>query len=336
MMSRIGFRVGLAAILGSLAIHGAVLAASFDCGKATSPREQLICRDPVLSDLDTQLGRIYQERKAVLSQHGAELLQNSERNWLHYITTICPLIVPANGDSQRNPNICLKQNYQERLNQLARVGQKIGPFLFLRIDFFAAEPATDNTGSRSGFYIQHVAYPQIDNSASPEAEAWNKGNVRNLSEGDDCGQGDDDTDYDIGYASQKMISVQWSYFMYCHGTPHGMFWGETKNFVLALTPRPLNEEDVFGPTDQWVGPLQKIFWDALRKNGWSPPGNQAENVKADIEDNVIQPSRWFFTKEGLKVYFNAYEGGCYACTPDPVIVSWEQLKPLLSPTAVVP
>lgn len=99
MRGRNGYVVGFAAALGSIAIHGLALAAS--CAHATSPREQLICRDPVLSDLDGRLGRAYQALRAVLSPHGAELLQSSERSWLHFITTVCPLVVPADANSRQ-------------------------------------------------------------------------------------------------------------------------------------------------------------------------------------------------------------------------------------------
>ena len=36
-----------------------VFAASFDCAKASTPHEKLICANPALSDADTQLGDVY-------------------------------------------------------------------------------------------------------------------------------------------------------------------------------------------------------------------------------------------------------------------------------------
>jgi hypothetical protein len=54
-------------------------------------------------------------------------------------------------------------------------------------------------------------------------------------------------------------------------------------------------------------------------------GNKAEILKI-----VVTADRWLFTDKGITIAFNSYEGGCYACTPQPVTVSWESLKPLVS------
>jgi uncharacterized protein len=318
MTGKVGIGAGLAWSIGSLGIPGLVLAASFDCKQAASPREALICQDPALSDLDGRLGRAYRERQAVLTSHGAELLQSSQRSWLHYIATVCPLDVSNDAiksDGRRDPKKCLADRYRDRLDQLATVGQRLGPFLFTRIDLFAAEPAPDaQTGATPGFYVQHVAYPQIDSPVSPEADIWNRQNLKVLTRSDDCGQGgDDDTDYVVGYANRHMISMAWHDYFYCHGTPHGMFGVRSQNTVLLPKSRALTTDDVFGANDRWTTRLQKLFWDALAKAGWTPVGDP---TPSDIEDDFVQPGSWLFTKEGLNVSFSAYEGGCYACIPN--------------------
>jgi uncharacterized protein len=319
-----------------LALLRVASAASFDCARAKAPREQLICREPVLSDLDDKLGRAYQERRALLSPRGAELLERSESSWLHFLAIVCPMEVPADADRSSTPKKCLEEKYNERLGQLAKVGQRLGPFLFNRIDLYAAEPAPDSSGNMRGFYAQHVAYPQIDNSDLPLAAAWNKQAVKSLSKSDDCGTGDDDLDYDIGYATERVISVEWTSFVYCHGTPHGFFTINAENTVLYPGLRALTPEDLFGKDGRWAQKIQEIFWNALVAKGWSPPEDQSESVKHEIEDEVIRPDKWLLTKEGLQVSFSAYEGGCYVCNPGTVEVPWARLQPLLSPSAIVP
>jgi len=323
--------------MGNLALLGTASAASFDCTRAKAPREKLICREPALSDLDEKLGRAYQERRAILSPHGAELLERSESSWLHYLTIVCPMVVPADVAGWRNPKSCLQGMYEQRLAQLAKVGQRLGPFVFNRVDVYAAEPASDSTGEMLGFYIHHVAYPQIDNSDLPQAVAWNNRAVKSLSECDDCGDGsDDDMEYEIGYATGDVISMQRTTSVYPHEHAHGTFSVQADNIVLHPNPRALTEEDLFGKGDRWAQELQKLFWDALLAKGWSPPENVAERVKHDIEDEVILPYKWLFTTEGVQVSFSAYEGGCYACNPGTVTVPWVGLKPLLSSSAIVP
>lgn len=208
------------------------------------------------------------------------------------------------------------------------VGQKQGPFVFNRIDLFAAGTSTADNVATPGFWTQHVGYPQIDNIATPAAEAWNKGARRDLANGDDCenGHGDDDVDYVVGYANDRIISIRWSDYTYCHGTPHGFGGSKTENLVLEPSVHQLEPADLFGPGKDWVPKLQSLFWDALSAQGWKP-GN--EGNKAEILGIVVAADRWLFTDQGITVGFNSYEGGCYACTPQPVTVSWENLGPLV-------
>lgn len=297
------------------------MAASFDCAKASKPREKLICDDQALSDLDSQLGHLYQERRSLLTAHGAELLQKSEQNWLRFVATVCP--------TGPFPKACLQRQYQDRLKQLSMVGQKQGPFVFNRIDLFAAGNSNDDNSATPGFWTQHVGYPQIDNIATPATEAWNMGARRDLANGDDCenGHGDDDVDYVVGYASDRMISTQWSDYAYCHGTPHGFGGSKTENLVLDPSLHKFEPADLFGPGKDRVPKLQSLFWDSLLAQGWKP---ENEGNKAEILGIVVAADRWLFTDKGITVSFNSYEGGCYACTPQPATVSWENLKPLVS------
>ena len=324
------------ALLCFLAVHSPALAASFECAKASKPREKLICADQALSDLDSQLGHMYQERRSLLSAHGAELLQKSEQNWLRFVATVCPLdtgkLVPADPTTFPSgpfPKVCLQRQYENRLKQLSMVGQKQGPFVFNRIDLFTAGASTVDNVATPGFWTQHVAYPQIDNITTPATEAWNKSAKRELANGDDCenGDGDDDVDYVVGYANDRIVSTRWSDYTYCHGAPHGFGGSKTENLVLEPSLHQFEPADLFGPGKDWVPKLQSLFWDAISAQGWRP-GN--EGNKTEILGIVVTADRWLFTDKGITVGFNSYEGGCYACTPQPVTVSWENLKPLLS------
>lgn len=342
-------QVVLAAFLAWTSAHGAETRASvtpqsnlgaavagFDCSHAASDRERAICGDPALSALDGQLGDIYRERRALLSPRGAQFLQESERSWLRFVGTVCASDGPEKK-SWRISNPCLTLQYNERIRQLQEAAEKLGPYIFNRIDLYAAQPSGDDTGSATGFYIQHVAYPQIDNANSPELRAWNQANVRGLPKDGDCdsGSGDYDVDYEVGYANARFVSVQWSDSTYCHGTPHGFGSVKSNNTVLSPRLRPLTTQDLFGSGETWTSTLRERFWTALTQAGWSPPDNQPD-VKQVLEGDFVQPGRWLFTKDGLQVAFASYEGGCYACTPQPVIVPWSELKPLLSKTAIAP
>lgn len=318
-----------------------VYAASFDCDQAKTPREHFICNKPELSELDSQLGRVYQEKKSILSPQGAQLLQRAELGWLRYLMLICPLNAPTQStNSRREPETCIKLQYQKRLNELAKAGQTFGPYRFNRIDLYEAQQVTDptdSTGHTEGFFTKHAAYPQIDNAESAEALAWNKQQVTGLPKLGDCeSDGDYDADYEIGYANKHVISKLQTWSEYCHGTPHGLFSSVSQNLIIAPEQRAMKVEDVFVTDVQWQAKLQSLFWEALTDQGWIAPENQKQEVESEIKNVVIHPERWLFTDQGLRVNFNAYEGGCYACTPGPVWVSWPKLKPMLRSNSVLP
>lgn len=318
-----------------------VYAASFDCSRVGTPREQFICSKPELSELDTQLGNVYREKKSLLSPQGAQLLQHAELDWLRYLTLICPLDAPVREPYLwREPETCIKRQYQIRLNQLAKVGQTFGPYRFNRIDVYEAQPVTkpnDDTGAATGFVTSHAAYPQIDNAESAEAQDWNRKQLAGLPKAGDCkGDGDYDIDYEIGYANKQVISKLETRSQYCHGAAHGLFSSASQNLIIAPEPRALKTEDLFMTDGQWQTKLQSLFWEALTVQGWITPDDRREGAESAVKASVIRPEKWLFTDQGLQVHFSAYEGGCYACTPPPVTVDWAKLKPLLRPDSVLP
>ena len=64
-----------------------VQAASFDCAKAGSAIEKLICADNTLSKLDSDLGKAYKQA----TSQGADKQQliNSQRQWLRDVRNVC-------------------------------------------------------------------------------------------------------------------------------------------------------------------------------------------------------------------------------------------------------
>jgi len=62
-------------------------AASFDCAKAATAVEKIVCADKGISALDDELNRLYQQRLAVaLDQEGMKSMQ---RNWLKALGERC-------------------------------------------------------------------------------------------------------------------------------------------------------------------------------------------------------------------------------------------------------
>src|SRR5579875_2136516 len=277
--------------------------ASFDCARAASARERAICADPALAALDGRLGRLYRERRARLSPEGARLLQDSERSWLGFVGIVCS---PSDPEARARPNrrSCLMRQYSDRMEQLQKAGERIGPYLFNRVDLYAAQPSGDETGSVRGFYVQHAAYPQIDNADAPELRAWNRENVRALPQDGDCGAGDYHVDYEVGFANARLVSTEWRYSTYCHGTAHGFGGPQSSNTVLSDPLRPLRPDDLFGSGEGWSPILKARFWAALTRSGWRPPEDQPD-VRQELEADFVRPNRWLLTRDGLQVGFGS-------------------------------
>ena len=90
-----------------LIMAGNIDAASFDCGKAATEVEKIICGDQGLSQLDERLSKTYQE--VLRSVHGTADLKREQTNWLREVRNLC-----TDGP-------CLEKAYRDRLAVLEKL-----------------------------------------------------------------------------------------------------------------------------------------------------------------------------------------------------------------------
>jgi uncharacterized protein len=81
-------------------------AASFDCAKATTKVEKLICADPFISRLDGQLSKVYDQDIAKADPEQKHRLVTDERYWLKNMRGWC------------TTQTCFKHAYWQRLAEL--------------------------------------------------------------------------------------------------------------------------------------------------------------------------------------------------------------------------
>ena len=94
----------------TIVVAPAVLAAaSFDCTKASTSVETMICNDKALSSLDDDLAKAY-ESAVLLSDHPGEI-KRRQREWLRNVRERC------------TNETCLKAAYENRLAELATAKQ---------------------------------------------------------------------------------------------------------------------------------------------------------------------------------------------------------------------
>ena len=83
---------------------------SFDCEKAVSPTELLICRDFELSFLDRQVAESYRMVLNGASRERKEIIQRQQANWFTEYSRACNA---ALSDGERRD--CIDQHLNERL-----------------------------------------------------------------------------------------------------------------------------------------------------------------------------------------------------------------------------
>ena len=96
-------KLNLLCILMVLSSPNIVFAASFDCAKASSKIEKVICDDSKISTLDDNLAVVY--KKAIATTNDKESLKSEQKKWL----------------KARNECIssdCLKESYTNRIEEL--------------------------------------------------------------------------------------------------------------------------------------------------------------------------------------------------------------------------
>ena len=326
-------RSATTALFAAFAVAGAH-AASFDCKSAKTPTEKSICGSPKLSALDERLASEYERALHALSPAGAAQLKASQRSWLHYATRVCtPRAANRHGEP---PGECLENAYGLRVDQLALAGVRVGPYVFNRVDFYAATPVKGDDGAavNAGFVTDHVAFAQIDAPANAPASAWNAAQ-RSADPGpivvsDDPNEilEDDDTDYTLGCAGDRFVSLQVNGTELQHGVAHPSYNHEVRNMLLVPTLRKMTANDIFAAGAPWKARLPALFWSVYTRD--PDAGKDVASIEEAIKASAANPERWLLTPHGLQISFDADEAGCYACDPGPITVPWSAIKPMLA------
>lgn len=121
-------------VLGWLMLSFTVHAASFDCGKATTTVEKLICADAELSKLDEELAAAY--KTALQGEKHTESIRQTQKQWM----------------KERNScadAVCVKRTYETRLQGLASPTDTHTPLL---VKVAASNAAPLSTPDKPGLF----------------------------------------------------------------------------------------------------------------------------------------------------------------------------------------
>jgi uncharacterized protein len=323
-----------------------VFAASFDCARASSPREKAICASPRLSYLDDQLGATFNKLLAAVPAEAHATVRQNERDWLHSFEC------PANlGQEALGKCLALAWDERIRLLQMAiSTSQSSGvPLLWNSVHFTQAD-----TGDEARMDAERGAptestldaeWPQAL-SSDPNWQAWNR--AIELQTRDMASQGqakpgdqwaksawmdglDNDVSVTLGAVTPLFVGTSFQNLWYGHGAAHPNYAKLQFNWLL-LQRRELAAEDVFRTGSGWQKLLYDRAMESLRaqidpkfpENQWAP--GYGEDLVSKIAKD---PHYWILDTTGLTLYFPQGSISCHACGEFEVKLPWKELRPML-------
>jgi uncharacterized protein len=93
----------------------------FNCRKDNlTPVEKIICSDPELAALDTEMSKLFEAKKKTLTEKERQSLFSDQRNWLKQRGSSCNIDknTQVTGQTSEEKKDCLKNLYQARINDL--------------------------------------------------------------------------------------------------------------------------------------------------------------------------------------------------------------------------
>ena len=342
-LTTLGALIALGALSALLPL--AAHAASFDCAKAKSPSEKLICSDAALGALDERLAAAYKSLVAQLTEAEKKQLKETQRSWLKSWPLLC-----SATPSAKQPTLgagalpCAKARYEERLGDLkTSKGFAGGRLLVYTHALYSAIPVTEMDTppvSEEGaqlFFARHTLRSARVSEAGlsgddlalvKAANAWLAPTASELS-ALKSDSSETTTTLTLTGPTPALwcasVSTQGMEF----GAAHENNFSEDRWFWVAQR-RPLVAADVFG-VKGWQKTLAQLAFGALKAS--IPDDLDVEGAQVESFVTLVSsPARWSFTREGLELNFNAYDVASYAAGPQSVVVPWAPLEALLTPS----
>ncbi len=295
---------------------------SFDCAKASTPIEKLVCGSPELAKADSDLADTYTALAAKLDAKGREHLAKDETRWLVQRSRDCVGTAALMFD-------CVRDSYAERTARLKMYGD--GPYPFISTQTLVKR------GKVKAISYEAVAnYPQFDDPSADFsvvnrrfADEVAKA-VAQVVPGKDAGLDREqawsyEQDFTLDRPVPTAITVQLSYSSFEGGAhPNGRTWAV---LVDLSTGHAAGPDAVF--VDGWLKQMVEFVRADLEKQFKEKPGFDDALEPANLAKLLRDPRRYSFGKEKLTVIFNSYDVGPYVVGPYEVKIPYSRLKPLL-------
>jgi uncharacterized protein YecT (DUF1311 family) len=333
-------------------------AASFDCRKARTSQEKAICASPELSAADDQMVAAYKSWLAAVPPEIAQEARGEQRTWLRQLAANCKA---DEAESTTALAACMLNQYPARIKEVRAKVVTMGSVTFYWRSISLKEsdgpdigPPGTFTEVNPGFGTLEAEWPQAT-STTPEWKAWNEAiesATREMTErGSEessrkraakwaaAGFVDQQVTTSIGVVTAELVTAAIQNMVDGHGA-HPNTNSIEFNWLLN-EKRKLQPKDVFRAGSGWQQFLQKrcdkylheqLDTDDRSYESFEQPGEMAKTLYRII----VTPEDWQLDGKGLTIPFQPYAVACYACTPDPFTVPWNELQPYLQTSFVRP
>lgn len=319
-------------MLAGLLLLGAVpmaQAASFDCGKATTPVEKAICSNPELGRRDEVLAKAYATALGGLGDEARATMQAGQRDWLNYAELSCtehatPFTAPLNEDQQS----CLLNNYSQRIRALGESRMQGDWRIYLKTAYDVVDdPDPDVFQAVSA---NEMMSPRIDDSSETAATfnaLMDEADAALAPDPSDEGYAASDTMIETRVVSSgtDRISLELNSWWMGHGAAHGNYT-ITYSHYLIDQQRMLEASDLF-TGDGWQEALGQM---ALEELDRTIDGGIWDEARPEVPKVAIDPSRWNITGDALQIIFQPYEVTAYAAGAPTISIPWDKLSGFLT------
>jgi len=222
------------------------------------------------------------------------------------------------------------------------------------IEFTAAvrvTPRVIRENNKQGKYTVNVEYPQIEGDSrfdgfNQQARAMISKDVAafKTAEGtpseeettlaDEAQTSTLDIGYNIRFATDDLISVEFSEGQYSRGAAHGSSFTVVLNYDIK-NKKKLVLADLFQAKSNYLNVISayciKDLQDQSKKNDMLT----ADQIKEGAGPRSENYGAWSLTRKGLWITFDPYQVAAYAAGPQHVLVPFSALKPIVKPDGAI-
>jgi len=138
--------------------------------------------------------------------------------------------------------------------------------------------------------------------------------------------------YEIRFATDDLISVEFTEGSYSRGAAHGNSVTEALNYDVKNSKR-LALADLFNPKSNYLDVISTYCMKDLRAQAQRQKDSMLleDQIESGAGPNADNYRAWTITRKGLWITFDPYQVAAYAAGPQHVLVPYSTLKSIIKP-----